>query len=180
MKRSLYLLSQALFYTSVVFLGFVVISSLIVMLDSAYNWDISFIILFEQNGKTFASVKIPFIETFIQFQYSLLTIVVMWISILFYVIYFRLLSRFFSVFVEEDSFSKESLLRLKHFLYINFLPVIYAIGFTGYQVLKADGFKFEQDHGMAIFHLIIAVIVYLYVDIAKKGNLIKAENDLTI
>jgi len=180
MKRSLHLLSQALFYTSVVFLGFVIISCLIVMLDSAYNWDVSFIRFFEQNGKTYASVKIPFIETFIQFQYSLLTIVVMWISILFYVIYFKLLSRFFSVFVDEDSFSKKSLLRLKHFLYINLLPIIYALVFTVYQVLKAGDVKFEEDHGMAIFHLIIAVIVYLYVDIAKKGNTIKAENDLTI
>lgn len=180
MKRSLHLLSQALFYTSIVFLGFVVFSSFLVMLDSAYNWDVSFIRFFEQNGKTYASVKIPFIESFIQFQYSLLTIVVMWISILFYVIYFKLLSRFFSVFVEEDSFSKESVSRLKHFLYINLLPIIYAIGFTIYQVFKAGDFKFEEDHGMAIFHLIIAGIVYLYVDIAKKGNLIKTENDLTI
>jgi hypothetical protein len=150
------------------------------MVNSTYNWDISFISFFEQSGKAYASVKIPFIQSYVQFQYTLINIGVMWVSIFFYVIYFKLLSRFFSVFVDESSFSKESLEKLKHFFYINLLPIIYAIGFTIYQLLLANGFKFEEDHGMAIFHLIIALIVYLYMDIAKKGNLIKAENDLTI
>jgi hypothetical protein len=104
----------------------------------------------------------------------------MWIGILFYVFYFKLLSKFLSVFVKEDSFSRTSLVRLNSFFYINLIPIVYAIAFTFYKVFKSEPLTFEEDHGMALFHLIIALIVYLYIDIAKKGNLIKAENDLTI
>ncbi|WP_317167237.1 DUF2975 domain-containing protein [Winogradskyella helgolandensis] len=101
-------------------------------------------------------------------------------GLVFYVIYFYTLKEFFKVFIEAQVFNAKSLKRLRIFFYINLIPLVYAVVLTIYQVLQNGKFKFEEDQGIAMFHLFIVFLVYLYMDIIKKGNEIQEENDLTI
>lgn len=50
----------------------------------------------------------------------------------------------------------------------------------GLERVQTGVFKFEEDQGVALVHLFVALLVYLYMDLLKKENLIQEENYLTI
>lgn len=180
MKKATYILSRGLFYTFAVFFCFVFVFSILAFVEHYLEWNIPFVDLYDNLGQSFAKISLPFIDFKVEFIFSFLIVIGMWIGLLFYVIYFYMLKEFFRIFIEDEAFSQKSLKRLKTFLYINLIPIVYALGLTIVQVIKSNQFKFEEDQGIAIFHLVIAFLVYLYMDLLKKGQVIKQENDLTI
>lgn len=180
MKQTIYIISKGLFYALAVFFVFVFVFSILAFTEHQFGWDVPFVELSDSNNGVDTFIKIPLTELGISFPFKMNVIVVMWIGILFYVIYFYMLKEFFKVFTEEKVFSLKSLKRLKLFFYINMIPLVYALGLSIYQIIGNGQFKFEEDQGVAIFHLFVAFLVYLYMDIIKKGNLVQQENDLTI
>ena len=180
MKKAIYILSRGLFYTFTVFFCFVFIFSILAFVEHYLSWDIPFVNLYDNEGASYAKISLPFIDFKVEFIFSFLIVLGMWIGLLFYVIYFYTLKEFFRVFIEDEVFNLKSLKRLKTFLYINLIPIVYALGLTLFQIIKNGQFKFEEDQGIAIFHLLVAFLVYLYMDLLKKGQVIKQENDLTI
>jgi hypothetical protein len=180
MKNTIYIFSKGLFYAFTAFFLFIVVFSALAFVEYQLGWDVPFVDLSEKNNEVYAFINLPLIELGVGFPFKIYVLFVMWIGILFYVIYFYMLKEFFKVFIEEKVFSSKSLKRLKLFLYINLVPLLYALGLSIYQIIQTENFKFEEDQGMALVHLFVAFLVYLYMDIVKKGSLIQEENDLTI
>ena len=180
MKHIIYILSKGLFYAFTVFFIFVLVFSTLAFAEYYLGWDVPFVELSQKTSITYANINLPFLDMHVGFIFKLTVVFAMWIGILFYAIYFYTLKEFFKVFIEEKVFSTKSFERLKIFFIINLIPLGYALGLSIYQIIKNGSFKFEEDQGIAIFHLFIAFLVYLYMDIIKKGNLVQEENDLTI
>lgn len=107
-------------------------------------------------------------------------ILIMWTSMSFYAIYFYAFKEFLRVFVEKNMFEVKSLKRLKFFLILNLIPLIYIILFTASFLIKGSAFRLEDDYFIVFAHLVIAFLLYLYLDIVKKGKRVQEENDLTI
>jgi hypothetical protein len=141
---------------------------------------VPFVEITNHNGEDFAVIKIPLIELSVGFVFNIAVAFVMWIGLLFYTSYFFALREFLKVFVVHNSFNVISLKRLLSFFYINLIPSGYAIVLSGLERVQTGGFKFEEDQGVALVHLFVALLVYLYMDLRKKGNVIQEENDLTI
>ena len=180
MKKTAYLLSKGFFYAFSVFFLFVLAFSILAFAEYKFGWDVPFVEITNQDGGEYAFIKIPLIEMSVSFVYNILVVFVMWIGLLFYAIFFYVLKEFFKVFVEDEAFNTKSLKRLKSFFYINLIPLGYVIVLSIVQLVKTGGFKFEEDHGVALAHLFIAFLVYLYMDLLKKGKVIQEENELTI
>lgn len=178
MKTIIYMLSKGLFYAFSVFFAFVLVFSVLAFVEFQFGWNIPFVELKDEG--TYAFIKIPLLELGIGFQFKIQVLAVMWIGILFYVIYFYTLKEFFKVFIDEKVFSSESLKRLKTFFYINLVPLVYAVALSIYTFKRNEQFKFEEDQGIALVHLFVAFLVYLYMDLLKKGKILQQENDLTI
>lgn len=180
MKKIIFILSKGFFYAFAVFFVFVVVFSTLAFAESQFGWDILFVKITEEMGNAYVNIDLPFLNMHVGFIFKPVVVFAMWIGILFYVIYFYALKEFFKVFIEAKIFNSKSLKRLKTFFYLNLIPLIYALVLTVYQITENGSFKFEEDQGLAIFHLLIALLVYLYMDIIKKGNQIQEEIDLTI
>ncbi len=180
MKKTVYLLSRGLFYTFTVFFCFVFVFSILAFVEHYLEWNIPLVDVFKANQHVYARIFLPFIDFKVEFVFSFLIVLAMWIGLLFYVIYFYTLKEFFRIFIEDEVFNHTSLKRLKTFLYINLIPIAYALVVSVIQIIKNSAFKFEEDQGLAIFHLLIAFLVYFYMDLMKKGQRLQEENDLTI
>lgn len=178
MKKTIYTLAKGFYYAFTVFFAFVVVFSLLSFAEFQLGWDVPFVALKEEG--TYALINIPLVELSIGFQFKIQVLLVMWLGILFYVIYFYTLKEFFKVFVDEKVFSSKSLKRLKTFFYMNLIPLLYAAALSLYTVGSDRQFKFEEDQGIALVHLFIALLGYLYLDLLKKGKILQQENDLTI
>jgi len=99
---------------------------------------------------------------------------------LYYAIYFYAFKEFLKVFIENKMFEAKSLKRLRFFLILNFIPLIYIIIFTVSILLRGTNFRLVDDYFIVLAHLVIAFLIYLYLDILKKGKHVQEENDLTI
>ncbi len=180
MKKTIYILAKGFFYAFAVFFVFVFVFSILTFAEYQLGWNVPYVEITDRTSDAYAKIILPLVDMHVGFTFTLAVVFVMWIGIMFYVVYFYALKEFFKVFVEEETFNSKSLKRLKTFFYINLIPLIYALGLSIYQIIRDGQFKFEEDQGIAIFHLFIAFLVYLYMDIIKKGSLIQKENDLTI
>lgn len=180
MKQIAYTLSRGLFYAFAVFFCFVFIFSILAFVEHYFGWNVPFVDIYNNTGQQYAKISLPFIDFKVEFIFSFLIVIAMWIGLLFYVVYFYTLKEFFRVFIEDEVFNYKSLKRLKTFFYINLIPIVYAVGISIGQLIKDGRFKFEEDQGIAIFHLLVAFLVYLYMDLLKKGKVLQEENDLTI
>lgn len=180
MKNTAYILSRGLFYAFAVFFCFVFIFSILTFVEHYFGWNIPFVEIYDNSGQQYAKISLPLIDFKVEFIFSFLIVIGMWIGLLFYEVYFYTLKEFFRVFIEDEVFNHKSLKRLKAFFYINLIPIIYALGLSVFQIIKNGHFKFEEDQGIAIFHLLIAFLVYLYMDLLKRGKVLQEENDLTI
>lgn len=180
MKKTIYILTRGLFYAFAVFFCFVFIFSILAFVEHYFGWNIPFVDIYDNIGQQYAKISLPFIDFKVEFIFSVIVVIAMWIGLLFYVTYFYALKEFFRVFIEDQVFNHKSLKRLKDFFYINLIPILYALGLSIGQIIKNGHFKFEEDQGIAIFHLLVAFLVYLYMDLLKKGKVLQEENDLTI
>ena len=154
--------------------------SILAFVEHYLGLKIPFVEIYNDSEQSYAKISIPFIDSKIEFVFSFIIAIAMWIGLLFYVVYFYTLKEFFKVFIQETTFSIKSLKRLRIFFYINLIPLLYGIVISIIQVFKTGILKFEEDQGLAIFHLLVAFLVYLYIDLFKKGKELQEENDLTI
>lgn len=178
MKKIIYSLSKGFFYAFCMFFLFVFIFSLLAFVEHSFGWDIP---LIDINGeKESVFIRIPFTKMGISIVFHVLAFVGMCLGLLFYVVYFYVLKEFFGVFIKKDLFNTDTLERLKRFYQLNFVPLAYALLLSGERMWRTGQSKLEEDQFLAIFHLLIALSIYLYMDIVKRGKVIQDENDLTI
>ena len=180
MKKIIYILAKGFFYAFAAFFVFIFVFSILAFAEYRLGWHIPYVEITDRASDAYAEISLPLVDMHVGFTFTLAVIFFMWIGILFYTTYFYNLKDFFKVFIETKVFNAKSLKRLKIFFYINLIPLVYALGLTLFQIVNNGSFKFEEDQGVAIFHLFVAFLVYLYMDIIKKGKRIQEENDLTI
>lgn len=175
MKQLAYISSKLLFYFFSILFLFIVVFSILSYFEYKFGTQIPFVEVFENHSKI--SVPLLGLRIGVPFSYSIL---IMWSAMLYYAIYFYALKEFFKVFIEKNMFEAKSLKRLRFFLTLNCVPLIYIIIFTASFLFRGVAIRFDDDYFIVLAHLLIAFLLYLYLDILKKGQQIQEENDLTI
>lgn len=175
MKNIAYILSKLLFYTYFSLYLFIMIFSILSYLEYKFDIQIPFVEVFENHSK----IKIPLLGSRINVPFSY-SILIMWSAMLYYAIYFYSFKEFLKVFIKKNMFETKSLKRLRFFLKLNIFPLVYIIIFIVPILIKGADFRLEDDYFIVFAHLVIAFLIYLYLDVFKKGKYIKEENDLTI
>ncbi len=94
------------------------------------------------------------------------------------VVYCYTLKEFFKIFISENVFSKSGLKKIYHFLYVNIFIIILTFIISIINTYTSH-FRLGNIFFASIF-IAISYLIYLYIDIYKKGYKIKQENDLTI
>ncbi len=175
MKKIAYIASTLLFYSISALLAFVFLFSILSYFEYRYDWQIPFVDIINSKAK----VHVPLLDLHINipFNYS---IIIMWSVMFYYTLFFYALKNFFKVFINNNMFKVKSVKRLKFFMLLNSIPLVYIILFTTSHLIKGVGFRFQDDYFIVLAHFTIAFLMYLYLDVLKKGKHIKDENDLTI
>lgn len=175
MKQIAYLASKLLFYAYSILYLFIMIFSILSYFEYKFGMEIPFVEIFENRPKI--NVPILGLRINIPLNYS---IFIMWSAMLYYAIYFYSFKEFLKVFVKKNMFETKSLKRLRLFLILNVIPLIYIIIFTASFLIRRTAFRLEDDYFIVLAHLVIAFLIHLYLDVLKKGKYIQEENDLTI
>ncbi|WP_298340383.1 DUF2975 domain-containing protein [uncultured Algibacter sp.] len=175
MKKLAYFTSLILFYCVAFLLLFVMIFSMLSYLEYKYGIQIPFVEVIENRAK----VHVPLLGLRINvpFNYAVL---IMWTAMSYYIIYFYAFKNFLKVFIEKKVFETKPLKRLRFFMILNLVPLIYIIVFTASFLLRGVSIRLEDDYFIVLAHLVIAFLIYLYLDVLKKGRYVQEENDLTI
>ncbi len=175
MKKLAYITSTILFYSIVTLLLFVFLFSILAYFEFKFDINIPFVEIVENRPKI--NVPILGLRINIPLNYSIL---IMWTAMTYYAIYFYAFKEFLRVFVKKKMFETKSVKRLRFFLILNIIPLIYIIIFTVSFLVKGVSIRVNDDYFIVLAHLVIAFLVYLYLDALKKGNSVQQENDLTI
>ncbi|WP_203256463.1 DUF2975 domain-containing protein [Hyunsoonleella ulvae] len=175
MKKLAYISATIVFYFIATVLLFIFIFSALAFLKYKFEIDIPFVDIIDGRGK----VHVPLIGLNINVPFNY-AIIIMWVAMGYYTIYFYAFKEFLKVFVEKRMFETKSLKRLRFFLKLNILPIVYIVLFTASFLIKGTPIRFEDDYFIVFAHLVIAFLMYLYLDALKKGSHIQEENDLTI
>lgn len=181
MKKLAYISSKILFYGFTLLTLFVIIFSLLSFLEHTLGLNIPFVELQQHSSKQFTLVMIPLIHLGFGFPTgNTFKMLAMFLTLSFYIVYFYSLKDFFKIFILENTFTSKSINRLSTFYKLNFIPVI--ISFLGifYTVFKRKEMYFDEEHLFLLLHLLIAFLMYFYLDLVKKGQVIQEENNLTI
>lgn len=175
MKQLAYISSKLLFYFFSVLSFFIMVFSILAYFEYKFDIQIPFVEVIENRPKI--NVPLLGLRINVPLNYSIL---LMWSAMLYYAIYFYAFKEFLKVFIEKKMFEEKSLKRLQFFLKLNIIPLVYIIMFSVSTLLKGADFRFVDDYFIVLAHLVIAFLIYLYLDILKKGKHIQEENDLTI
>ena len=125
------------------------------------------------------SITIPFSKLHIEFINSF-GIIALWLSFGFYAFYFYALSEFFKVFTKTQVFTQHSIKKLQLFGSLNLIPAVFIFLYFIVERVQSMPLKMDSEYILPIPHLCIALFVYLYIDLIKKGKRVQDENDLTI
>lgn len=175
MKRSIYLFSLFLFYSYTILYVFLMVFSALAFLEYKYGVNIPFIEIYNSRPK----IHVPILGWRINAPVNI-SVLLMWISMSFYAVYFYFVKEFAKIFVKSNIFEAKSLKCLRSFLILNLLPLIYIIILVISILVKDANFRLEDDYFIVLAHIIIAFLIYLYLDILKKGRNVQEENELTI
>ena len=175
MKKLAYFTALILFYFIAAVLLFVFLFSILSFLELKFGIQIPFVEVVENRGK----VHVPFIGLNINvpFNYGVL---IMWSAMSYYTIYFYAFKEFLKAFIEKKVFESKSLKRMLFFMILNLLPLIYIIAFSLSFLVRGIPVRLEDDYFIVFAHAVIAFLIYLYLDVLKKGKYVQEENDLTI
>ncbi|TXG37008.1 DUF2975 domain-containing protein [Seonamhaeicola maritimus] len=175
MKKLAYFTSLILFYSIAFLLLFVMVFSMLSYFEYKFGIQIPFVEVIENRAK----VHVPLLGLRINvpFNYGIL---IMWSAMLYYAIYFYAFKNFLKVFIEKKIFETKPLKRLRFFMILNLVPLVYIIVFTASFLVRGVRIRLEDDYFIVLAHLAIAFLIYLYLDVLKKGKHIQEENDLTI
>ncbi|WP_346881912.1 DUF2975 domain-containing protein [uncultured Algibacter sp.] len=175
MKKLAHLSSSLLFYSITILLVFVFLFSILSYLEYKFGIQIPLVEIIENRAK----VHVPFLGLRINVPFNS-AILIMWSAMLYYIIYFYAFKNFLKVFIEKKMFETKSLKRLRFFMILNLVPLIYIIAFTVSFLLRGVRIRLEDDYFIVFAHVVIAFLMYLYLDVLKKGTYVQDENDLTI
>src|SRR5690606_33107998 len=175
MKQTAYIASKLLFYLYLSLYIFIMIFSILSYFEYKFGIQIPFGEIVENRPK----VLLPTLRLILYMPLNY-AILITCTRMSFYPISFYAFKEFLRVFVEKNMFEVKSLKRLKFFLILNLIPLIYIILFTASFLIKGSAFRLEDDYFIVFAHLVIAFLLYLYLDIVKKGKRVQEENDLTI
>ncbi|MDO5972741.1 DUF2975 domain-containing protein [Flavivirga jejuensis] len=175
MKQLAYISSKLLFYIFSILYIFIMVFSILSYFEYKFDIQIPFVEVFENHSK----IKVPLLglNIGVPFNYSIL---IMWSAMSYYAVYFYSFKEFLKVFVKKKMFETKSLKRLQLFLILNVIPLIYIIIFIISFLIRGAAFRLVDDYFIVFAHLVIAFLIYLYLDVLKKGKYIQEENDLTI
>lgn len=179
MKKTISISAQAFFYVFSTCFVFVFLFSIFSFLEKYFGIDIHFVTVLEGNENFNAQIKIPFINAVFSYNFSY-TILYMWLWLLFYSIYFYTLKEFFKIFTKNNIFNEESLQKLTLFFKINLIPLVINVLIVLCILFEQEGENMEEEIFMIVIHSCVGVIVYLYIDVFKKGIQLQEENNLTI
>lgn len=175
MKQIAYLLSKLLFYFYSIFYLFIMVFSILSYFEYKFGVQIPFVEILENRPKI--NVPILGLRINVPLNYSIL---IMWSAMLYYAIYFYVFKEFLKIFVKKNMFERPSIKRLQFFVILNIIPLIYILIFTASFLIKGAAIRLEDDYFIVFAHLVIAFLIYLYLDALKKGKYIQEENELTI
>ncbi len=175
MKQLAYISSKLLFYFFSILFLFIMVFSILSYFEYKFNIQIPFVEILENHQKI--NVPLLGLRINVPLNYSIL---LMWSAILYYAVYFYAFKEFLKVFIERKTFDTKSLKRLRFFLKLNLIPLVYIVTFTISTLLRGVNIRLVDDYFIVFAHLVIAFLIYLYLDILKKGKYIQEENDLTI
>lgn len=180
MKKIFYYTSTGFAWIFLSFFCFLLVFSLLGFAEFYLGWDVPFVNIQSNviGAEQAISVSIPFVNGSISFPANLIVLLPL-IIFGFYTLYFFQLARFFKVFIAISLFSSESIKALKRFLWYNLIIVIVAV-IALIVLWVREGFKMDESILILVIHGCVALLVYLYLDMALKGNKIQQENDLTI
>lgn len=179
MKRIIAICAQAFFYVFSTCFIFVFLFSILAFVEKNTGFDMPFVTILEANANFNTQVTIPFINAVFSFNFSY-TILFMWLWLLFYSIYFYTLKEFFKIFTTTDLFTDESLRKLILFFRLNLIPLVINLLVALYISFTTKDESIEEEVIMIIIHCFVGVIVYLHIDVFKKGIQLQEENNLTI
>lgn len=180
MKNFIYLLSKLFFYGFSLFTILLTFYSILGVLEFYEIFQFSSVIIedFGLLGNSFITIILPVIELKIMLRFGFLLLFIL-ASLLFYSYYFYVLKEFFQLFINEKVFVETSLKKLHLFYKINYVPAIVFLGRALLSILK--GFPLDTELVIISFiHFVIAILLYYYMDLVKKGMQVQEENDLTI
>ena len=175
MKKLAYISSKLLFYSYSILYVFIMIFSILSYFEYKFGVQIPFVEAFENHSK----INVPILGLRIGVPYNF-GILIMWTAMSFYAIYFYAFKNFLKVFIEKRIFEMKPLKRLRFFMILNLVPLIYIIVFAASFLLRGVSIRLEDDYFIVLAHLVIAFLIYLYLDVLKKGKYVQEENDLTI
>jgi len=179
MKKIIAIVAQVFFYMFSISCVFVLIFSVLSFVEKYIGFDMPFVTILDATDTFDAQINIPFIKAVFKYSFTY-SIVLMWLWLLFYSIYFYVLKEFFKVFTNNHLFNITSLKKLITFFRLNFIPLVLNSVIVLWILFKQDNESIEEEIMMIIFHSCVAVIVYLYIDVFKKGKELQDENDLMI
>ena len=175
MKQLAYISSKLLFYFFSSLFLFIMVFSILSYFEYKFDIQIPLVEVLENHSK----IKVPLLGLRINVPHSY-SILIMWAAMLYYAIYFYAFKEFLKVFIEKKVFEAKSLKRLRFFLKLNLIPLVYIIIFTASFLLRGADLRLHDDYFIVLAHLVVGFLIYLYLDILRKGKHIQEENDLTI
>jgi len=179
MKHISYSVSKLFFYGFAFFSVFVIFFSILAFLEFYFQWNIPLVEITDKETSPYAKISIPFFTMIVGFQLSF-KVIGMWLSLLFYTVYFWALKNFFGVFIQEELFNTASEKKLNLFFKLNFIPVFVGIIVLIVGLILSKKIIFNEEFFPFIIHIMVAFMVYFYMDLMKKGRRVQEENDLTI
>ncbi|CAM1345328.1 DUF2975 domain-containing protein [Tenacibaculum amylolyticum] len=179
MKKIAFQLSKLFYYGFALFSAFVTIFSMLSFIEYYLDWDIPLVSILDKESDPYVNIRIPLLQLTVGFSLSI-KVILMWLSLFFYTIYFWALKNFFGVFIQEQVFNKTSQQKLRVFFKLNFIPIFVGLISIIVGLTKSNKIIFSEEHLPLIIHLLIAFMVYFYMDLMQKGRKIQEENDLTI
>lgn len=179
-SHSIYFISRLAFVVCLLFSVFIILFSILAFAESNLNINIPFVgVETGVDSLSYTRIDIPITDLHVAYQNSF-AIVLMWLAFAFYTFYFLTLSKFFKIFTEEEVFTASSVKILKRFMVLNLIPVCAGVGYILVTYIGTHNFRMDSEYLLLIVHSFVALLVYLYLDLLKKGKLVKDENDLTI
>ncbi|MAD98223.1 MAG: hypothetical protein CMB99_12930 [Flavobacteriaceae bacterium] len=180
MKNLIYHLSRIFFYGFCLFAGLLTFGCVLALFENAEIIDWTFI-NFESNEVANMKLLIFELALFslrIELQFGMILLFIL-LALYFYAYYFFTLKDFFNLFVKEKVFEDVSIDKLQTFNKLNYYAGFVFLGRAIYTFVNKDQLDGELVIIGAI-HFVIALLLYYYTDLVRKGLKIQNENDLTI
>jgi hypothetical protein len=179
MKKIMYWLSKVFYITCSFLFVFIFLFSILSFFEFYLGWDIPFVEIIKSESKTMIHIIVPVVKMRLIFPPSIIVMLPL-ITFSFYAFYFYHLHLFFGMFIKPKLFTSDHLKKMKLFYRLNLVIVVISAVATLFNWVKDREIKMDETFLIVGTHCFVAVIIHLYLEMAKKGNQLQQENDFTI